>query len=346
MSALNNFHTIVASSAAAAVLVGLLESPAAAAVANTAISVQGSPSGYPAGAVIFGTATLGLGNSPTGTMTFKMYSPLDPACAGTPSLVTDVAVAGNGYYQSSYVVANLAGTYRWTVRYNGDANNNPTATTACSDPAGEVQMGKRTPTLRSTASNAAGVVTNAAVLGSSSGPSGATGTVTFMLYGPDNMMCGGAPVFTSSKGVSGNATYPSDSFRPTAPGTYQWTVRYSGDANNNGASTMCSDPANAVTVSGSVAGTSVTAPTSIRPYEQMTVTWGNIASPTSGDWLALYAAGASDGNVVLWRYTGGAATGSLSVLVPWGTKLGTYEVRLFANNSAQRLDVSDPITIW
>ncbi len=109
---------------------------------------------------------------------------------------------------------------------------------------------------------------------------------------------------------------------------------------------MCSDPANAVTVSGSVAGTTVSAPASVRPYEQMTITWKNIASPTTGDWLALYAAGANDGTVVFWKYTGGSANGSMTVTVPWGTKLGTYEVRLFANNTVQRLDVSDPITIW
>ena len=56
-----------------------------------------------------------------------------------------------------------------------------------------------------------------------------TGTMTFTLFGPDDATCGGTPIFTSIKDVTGNASYTSDSFIPTAPGTYRWVAEgYSG----------------------------------------------------------------------------------------------------------------------
>src|SRR2546423_1570687 len=47
--------------------------------------------------------------------------------------------------------ANVAGTYRWTASYSGDANNNSTAT-ACNDANESVVVTKKTPTLTTTAS--------------------------------------------------------------------------------------------------------------------------------------------------------------------------------------------------
>jgi hypothetical protein len=78
-------------------------------------------------------------------------------------------------------------------------------------------------------------------------------------------------------------------------------------------------------------------PLSVKPAGTLTVSWSNIATPTAYDWVALYAAGAPDWAVKAWKYTGGARTGSTSLTVPWGTAPGTYEVRLFANNSYTRL---------
>jgi hypothetical protein len=76
----------------------------------------------------------------------------------------------------------------------------------------------------------------------------------------------------------------------------------------------------------------------------VTATWSGIVSPTSGDWIGLYAAGAPDNSALSFRYTGGAASGSLSFNVG-AVSPGTYELRLFANNSLSRLATSGPITI-
>jgi len=51
--------------------------------------------------------------------------------------------------------------------------------------------------------------------------------------------------------VSGNGTYPSGSFVAPAPGTYRWEASYSGDPIKAAAGpTACSDPAEAVVVTG------------------------------------------------------------------------------------------------
>jgi lysophospholipase L1-like esterase len=90
-----------------------------------------------------------------------------------------------------------------------------------------------------------GTINDAATLSGGVGP---TGTITFQLFGPDNATCAGTPAFTSTRTVTGNGAYTSDSFSTSASGTYRWVAAYSGDANNNDVVTGCSDPAESVVV--------------------------------------------------------------------------------------------------
>ena len=355
-------HPIVAGTLLAIIAFAGLSNPAwAAGPANSYLSNQASPSGYPAGAQIFDSATL-QGVNPTGTITFKLYEPGDTTCVSS-IFSTDTAVHGNGYYQSRVFVTNTAGTYRWTARYNGDAANNPSATTACSDPAGAVTIDRRRPVLNGDASliSSVGNITNSATLSSASGPNGPTGTLTFKLYGPNDMTCANGIVYTARVAVNGVKTYTSAAFHPTIVGTYQWTVAYSGDANNWWASTTCTDSANHVQVN-SVGNddddTSTTqppppstsigvaaSPTTVKPATTLTATWSNVSTPTTTDWVALYAVGAPDSAVVAWKYTNGAPSGSVTMKVPWSSSPGNYELRLAANNSYQRLATSGTVTV-
>jgi hypothetical protein len=78
-----------------------------------------------------------------------------------------------------------------------------------------------------------------------------TGTITFILFGPGDLTCAGAPAFTWTVPVSGrNGNYTSAPFRPTAVGTYRWMAAYSGDANNAPVSTVCNDANESVFVFG------------------------------------------------------------------------------------------------
>ena len=67
-----------------------------------------------------------------GTITFKLYSPSDATCSGTPAFTQTVNVNGNGTYNTtnSTFIASTSGEWRWQVVYSGD-NNNVGTTSAC-----------------------------------------------------------------------------------------------------------------------------------------------------------------------------------------------------------------------
>ncbi|MBA3426916.1 MAG: hypothetical protein ACR2HO_00175 [Rubrobacteraceae bacterium] len=75
----------------------------------------------------------------------------------------------------------------------------------------------------------------------------AGGTITFKAYGPNDADCSGPVAYTNTVNVNNtdgdsNGDYGSGSFTPTASGTYRWTADYSGDGNNESASSPCNAP--------------------------------------------------------------------------------------------------------
>ena len=93
--------------------------------ASPTISTQAS-AGNLLGAPVRDVATVAGGASPTGTVTFRLFS--DNACA-TQVFTSTNPLAGGGATSDSFTPA-AAGTYFWTAVYNGDANNN-SATSPC-----------------------------------------------------------------------------------------------------------------------------------------------------------------------------------------------------------------------
>jgi hypothetical protein len=89
------------------------------------------PSSATAGAALHDTAVLTDGFSPTGTVTFELYPPSDPTCAGTP-VYTDTDAVSSATAASDNYTATVAGTYQWIARYAGDALNE-SADGACGD---------------------------------------------------------------------------------------------------------------------------------------------------------------------------------------------------------------------
>lgn len=81
-----------------------------------------------------------------------------------------------------------------------------------------------------------------------SGASSPTGSITFKLFGPDNLFCSGAPAFQASESVNGDGSYRSAAFTPTAAGTYRWLASYSGDAGNHAVAGTCGEPGTLLTV--------------------------------------------------------------------------------------------------
>ncbi len=329
-----------------AFLVAVVGPGAAHGAGNPLVSTQASSSGYPAGSQIFDSAMLGSAVNPTGVLTFKLYAGADTTCSA-PLFTTTTPVNGNGYYESRRFTTNAAGTYRWTVGYGGDANNNPSDTTECDDPAGEVSVARRVPLLDASPSWTAPKATASALLTGGAGPAGPTGTMTYHLYGAGNSTCAGAPVFRYSRSIAGNGTYPSSSYTPSVGGRYQWVLTYSGDANNLARSTVCSDTSNGFTAELNSTPTVVSGtPTTVHRGGTITVTWSNIPSPTSSDWVALYPIGTADGGTVTaWKFLNGSEDGSVTLRFPWGAAPGNYEIRMMADNTIERLATSSPITL-
>jgi hypothetical protein len=187
------------------------------------------------------TATLsGAASDAGGTITFHLFS--DASCANEISTgLSPVAVNGNGSYSSGSFTPSAAGTYYWTAAYSGDTFNSP-ASTSCGDAGESSVVNKKQPSLSTSAAGPVTIgdpISDTATLSGASGDAG--GTITFHLFSDagctNEVSTGLSPV-----AVSGNGSYGSGTFTPSAAGTYYWTAAYSGDANNLAASTSCGDP--------------------------------------------------------------------------------------------------------
>jgi hypothetical protein len=103
--------------------------PVAAAFSTTA----SQPAGV--GMPIYDVAHLSGGIDPSGTITFALFGPAAPTCAGPPVFTATAAVTGNGEYRSASFITPQPGTYHWVVTYSGDGTNIGAGPTACGESA-------------------------------------------------------------------------------------------------------------------------------------------------------------------------------------------------------------------
>jgi uncharacterized repeat protein (TIGR01451 family) len=227
---------------------------------------------------------LGVTADAGGTITFSLYGPNDASCSGAAIFTDTAAVAGPGDYSTDPDFTPTApGTYRWIAAYSGDLKNNAVSG-ACNAANESVVVSPVSPTVVTTASAAVslgGAISDSAVLAGAT--TGATGNIVFNLYGPNDATCSGTIVFTATVPVSGNGTYGSGSFTPTAAGTYRWIANYSGDANNNPTSNACNAANESVVVrarpqiatvlvGGGTQGASLTLPLGTSVHDTATLT--------------------------------------------------------------------------
>lgn len=185
------------------------------------------------------SATVTGGFNPSGTVTFRLWDPDQPSCTGTPRYSQTVTLSGGSASTSPGFQADKAGTWNWTAEYSGDDNNNA-ATSGCGAEA--VVVSKASPSLGTTPSPTSGnvgvVLNDSATLTGGFNPGG---TITFRLYDSDQATCTGTPRFTQTVGVSNGGASTTSGFTTDKVGTWRWTAEYSGDANNDTATSGCND---------------------------------------------------------------------------------------------------------
>ena len=169
---------------------------------SPALSTTQLPAAGAIGATYNDTAHLTGGASPTGTITFTLYS--NNNCTGVLDTETTPVNSGNGDYTTvTGFVLNHAGTYYWTASYGGDSDNNAAAETSCT--AEPVVVAKNSPEVSTTQNPASGNVgdtyNDTAHLTGGAAP---TGTITFKLY--SNNDCTGL-LHSETATVAGNGDY-------------------------------------------------------------------------------------------------------------------------------------------
>lgn len=88
-------------------------------------------------------------------------------------------------------------------------------------------------------------------------------------------------------------------------------------------------------------------PTSATVNGTVTATWSGTPGPADGNWLGLYKPGDPGSNFYLYsyRYTNGAASGSVPFTLPAVATPGTYELRLFSSGTYTVLAISNSFTV-
>ncbi|MDT4925344.1 MAG: hypothetical protein QOG01_3057, partial [Pseudonocardiales bacterium] len=214
-------------------------------------------------------AAVGNRPTPTGSVDFFLCQPAQVTAAGCPTgSGTQVggAVSLNAGSATSANTTNdtTLGEYCWRAEYTPDAagagyylpSTHTNATTEC------FTVVHGSPTIATqiavTGANAPGL--GFTTLGDTATLTGFVGsvtgeTITFKLYGPYGTgvtpTCTGNPVFqtTGTLNASGAAT-TSQTYVPTAVGTYVWVASYPGNTLNDAVAGKCSDANESVTVVG------------------------------------------------------------------------------------------------
>src|SRR5262249_22826768 len=85
-------------------------------------------------------------------------------------------------------------------------------------------------------------------------------------------------------------------------------------------------------------------PCVVVPGATVTATWSNIGAPTAKDWFTIVPTGGAENAYVAWAYTTGTGSGSRDIVLPKWVSPGTYELRLYSNDTWKRLAVSNSFT--
>jgi hypothetical protein len=167
---------------------------------------------------------------PTKPVVLRAFGPSDPGCTGTPEFTRQVSSPS---FTETFGTMAPAGTWRFVLSYDGDANNFP-GTSACAFPLVVTQAAAG---LVPAVSNSVVTVGGSVTAGASVFGYRPTGALTVRLFGPHDPTCSTAAASQTVE-VDGQGPF-TVSLTPTGVGAWRVTSRYSGDSSNTPASTSC-----------------------------------------------------------------------------------------------------------
>jgi LPXTG-site transpeptidase (sortase) family protein len=168
-----------------------------------------------------------------------------------------------------------------------------------------VTIGKASPTITTTLSGGGTVGIAISDTATLSGGYNPTGNVTFNLYGVTDGTCSGPVIYTS---IDGTAPYASGNYTADAVGTYHWMAVYTGDSNNNGATSLCADEAMTTSKASPTISTTPSAGGVIGVALSDTATLSGGYNPTGDVIFRLYGTGdATCSGVPVYTITDGTA---------------------------------------
>lgn len=260
-------------------------------VAKASPTLAGVATSAVVGSSITDKVTLAGGFNAGGEVVFRAYGPGDTTCATKPKHEVALTVTGNGVY-SPPGFSPAPGLYRWTVEYEGDANNETSSL-----PCNAENQGSAVGTIAVVlAASAGGGTVGVPISATASIQEGAIpgGQITFKAFSPGDTNCSGAPAFASTIGVAGNGSYRSAAFVPTRVGTFRWTVSYSGDANHSPATVGCGKAAASVTQTKPSITSAVVGRLKVGSAFQVTAVLQGAYAPTGTVTFRIYGPDAAD----------------------------------------------------
>ncbi len=208
-------------------------------LADTVLSIA-SQGSLEVGQPVSVTASLANTLDPTGTVTFQIYAPTSVYCEEPPLLSSTVPLAGTSATSGEFVPT-ATGRYTVTASYSGDANNFQTGIYCEAEGGAEdnvITVNPASPTIAASAPSPVRVGEPIAAMASVSGGFNPTGTIVFMLFGPADATCAGAPQSTVAVPLAGGSA-ASGLLATNAIGTYNFIASYGGDARNAPVFTAC-----------------------------------------------------------------------------------------------------------
>jgi hypothetical protein len=214
---------------------------------SPSISTTPVPTATTVGQSIKDTATV-TPSTTTGTVTFNLFAPADPTCTAAPVFSSSAALS-SGQATSGSFPTTAVGTYHWIA-----SMTTPVLSSACGDESVAVSAAN-TPGITTTASAGGAIGTAVSDTATVTGVSSPTGDVVFKLFGVGDTTCAAAPLATDSEAISSSGTaHTTQTIKPQAVGTYQWTATYTGITPN--ISSSCGSEPVTLTAAGGVLGTS------------------------------------------------------------------------------------------